>query len=92
MGVEGISDEIILNALKECMTPVKENAAKKQLTKSDLCMLGLSGTPDSHTNRTKLLKRLKLPVRLSSNAMLDVLNSVYSYHEIVDILSELSIK
>lgn len=92
LGVEGISDEIILNALKECMTPVKENAAKKQLTKSDLCMLGLSGTPDSHTNRTKLLKRLKLPVRLSSNAMLDVLNSVYSYHEIVDILSELSIK
>ncbi|MBO7289578.1 MAG: DUF4093 domain-containing protein, partial [Clostridia bacterium] len=55
LGVEGISDEVILNALKECITPAEQNDGKK-VSKSDLCLLGLSGGADSHQKRSRLLK------------------------------------
>ncbi len=84
LGVEGISDEIILNALKECITPAEQKDAKK-ISKSDLCLLGLSGGADSHQKRSRLLKKMGLPQRLSANAMLDVINTLYSYEEFKDI-------
>ncbi len=84
LGVEGISDEIILNALKDCITPADQSDAKK-ISKSDLCLLGLSGGADSHQKRSSLLKRIGLPQRLSANAMLDVINTLYSYEEFADI-------
>lgn len=84
LGVEGISDEIILNALKECITPA-EQSDKKKISKSDLCLLGLSGGADSHQKRSRILKRIGLPQRLSANAMLDVINTLYSYEEFAEI-------
>ncbi len=88
LGVEGISDDIILDALKGCITVCTEDSVRK-ITKSDLCIMGLSGGLDSHAKRTKLLKKLNLPVRLSGNAMLDVLNSIYGYEEFIRITDEL---
>ena len=84
LGVEGISDEVILNALKECITPAEQNDGKK-VSKSDLCLLGLSGGADSHQKRSRLLKEIGLPQRLSANAMLDVINTLYSYEEFAEI-------
>lgn len=89
LGVEGISDEVILNALKECITPLEEKLSDKKITKSDLCMLGLSGGVDSREKRNMLLKKLNLPLRLSTNALLEVLNSAYSCEEVATILSDL---
>ncbi|MBR3932466.1 MAG: DUF4093 domain-containing protein [Clostridia bacterium] len=89
LGVEGISDEVILNALKECITPLDEKNDKRKITKSDLCNLGLSGGSDSRLKRTLLLKKLHLPQRLSTNAMLDVLNDAYSYDDITKFLTDL---
>ncbi len=80
LGVEGISDEIILDALKNCITPVEETDGRR-ITKADLCSMGLSGGSESHNKRTLLLRKLKLPARLSANAMLDVLNTLYTYEE-----------
>lgn len=84
LGVEGISDEIILNALKDCITPIEQGGVKK-ISKADLCLFGLSGGADSHQKRSRLLKRIGLPQRLSANAMLDVVNTLYSYEEFSDI-------
>ena len=84
LGVEGISDEIILNALKDSVTPVEQNDGRK-ISKADLCLLGLSGGADSHSRRTLLLKKIGLPKRLSANAMLDVINTLYSYEEFAEI-------
>ena len=84
LGVEGISDEVILNALKECITPAEQSDGKK-VSKSDLCLLGLSGGADSHQKRSRLLKEIGLPQRLSANAMLDVINTLYSYEEFAEI-------
>lgn len=91
LGVEGINDEIILNALKDCITPADEKTDRKKITKADLCALGLSGGSDSRQKRNMLLKKLNLPLRLSANAMIDVINSAYTYDEISEIIRNLVI-
>lgn len=88
LGVEGISDDIILEALKECVTQIENNNGEK-ISKSDLCSLGLSGGKDSHQRRTLLLRKINLPQRLSANAMLDVVNSLYTREEFFDICNNL---
>lgn len=88
LGVEGISDDIIMEALKDCIT-LSVARDERKITKSDLCNAGLSGGKDSHRKRTILLKKLGLPARLSGNAMLDVLNTVYGYDEFIRITSEI---
>lgn len=88
LGVEGISDDIILEAIKECVTPIENNNGEK-ISKSDLCSLGLSGGKDSHQRRTLLLRKINLPQRLSANAMLDVVNSLYTREEFFDICNNL---
>ena len=88
LGVEGISDEIILEALKDCITPVEDSASKK-ITKADLCLLGLSGGDGSHERRTLLLQKAGLPKRLSANAMLDVINNLYSYDDFICLCNNL---
>ncbi len=88
LGVEGISDQVILDALKDCITKL-DTPDERKITKADLCIAGLSGGKDSHQKRTVLLKRLNLPARLSGNAMLDVLNSVYGYDEFIRITADI---
>lgn len=82
LGVEGISDDIIITALKNASatehTPLRD---LRLITKADLCADGFCGTADSHKKRMAFLKKLGLPVRMSSNMMLDVLNSIYGYDE-----------
>lgn len=88
LGVEGISDNIILDALKDCIT-ITTDDSKRKITKSDLCLAGLSGCANSHQKRTLLLRKLNLPARLSGNAMLDILNSIYGYDEFIRITNQL---
>jgi len=59
------------------------------LTKYDLYALGLSGTPDASQRRAALLQRLELPRLLSANALLDVLNALYTRAEITETLRTL---
>lgn len=80
LGVEGMNDEIIINAIKEC-TKEETNGDERHITKADLFMDGLSGGENSHKLREYLTKELSLPKRLSSNMFLDILNSLYTYDE-----------
>ena len=45
--------------------------------------LGLSGGADSSLKRRKLLKMLELPEHMSSNAMLQALNLLYTKEELM---------
>ena len=51
------------------------------ITKADLFALGLSGAPGATQRRQALLRSLALPEHLSANALLPVLNALYSYEE-----------
>lgn len=82
LGVEGVSDEIIIDALKSAgITEQKFPEDIKLITKTDLFADGFSGGANSKLLRDRLLKKLELPTRISVNMMLDVLNCIYSYDE-----------
>ena len=82
LGVEGMSEEIILSAFKKSgIKDLKIDIKKEKITKTDLFEFSLSGTDNSSLNRKRLLKNLGLPTNLSANAMLDILNAMYDKNE-----------
>lgn len=85
LGVEGMSEEIILKSLQRSGVFCDESKEKMRLVnKLDLFELGLSGADNSAALRKSLCSTLKLPVNLSSNAFLDAVNAVYGYEEFIE--------
>ena len=88
LGVEGMSPEIILEALRRAGATIEgeKAAASQQITKQDLMELGLSGGADASVKRLALLKKLNLPEHMSANAMLQALNLLYSLEELKEMI------
>ena len=88
LGVEGMTPEVILEALRRAGATIEgENApAYNRITKQDLMELGLSGGKDSSEKRLHLLKKIQLPEHMSANAMLQALNLLYTLDELKDLL------
>ena len=91
LGVEGVPDEVIIEAIRKSgATVIGEEAAQtNEITKADLFTLGLTGTANSAQKRKKLLKKLNMPDYLSTNAMLTALNCLYSLEELKSVLNEI---
>lgn len=83
LGVEGIKKELIIEALEKAGVFCEETTeeSKREITKLDLYEDGLSGKPDSDALRKKLLSHLDLPERLTSNALVQILNTFITYDE-----------
>ena len=83
LGVEGMSPQVLLEALRRAgATFLGEGTAaaaqeRPPITKADLFALGLSGGADASARRAALLQRLDLPAHMSANALLPVLNALY---------------
>ncbi len=92
LGVEGMDPETILEALRRAGAALEGEETREkpsaQLTKADLFALGLSGGRDSAARRAKVKKALRLPERLSPNALLDVLNVLSSREELERIVAD----
>ena len=88
LGVEGMTREVILESLRRAGATIEgeETIPVRQITKQNLMELGLSGGADASAKRLKLLKKLNLPERMSSNAMLQALNLLYTYEELTTIV------
>lgn len=92
LGVEGMTPEVILSALKAAgatMDGGSQETPRDPITKQDFFEWGLSGGPDSGEKRRKLLKRLELPERMTANALLQAVNLFCSKEELEGILREL---
>ena len=88
LGVEGMKSEVLIEALRRAgATLGGEEPARRAggITKATLYELGLSGGPGSAEKRRALLKELDLPEKLSANALLDVLNALYTEAELREI-------
>lgn len=82
LGVEGIDDEILLEAFRKAGVFAEERTVRKDpVTKADLFDLGLIGGDNSADRRAELQRRLGLPERLSANMLLEILNVMYSREE-----------
>jgi ribonuclease M5 len=89
LGVEGVPDEIIIQAVERSGAMDETPREKGGITKADLYDLGLSGGQGSAEKRKALLKALQLPENLSSNALLDVLNCMIDREELAKLVNEL---
>ena len=92
LGVEGMSPEVILSCLRRAGATIEGEAAStvgENITKQDMMVLGLSGGPDSSAKRRKLTQKLQLPEHMSTNALLQALNLLYSLEELESIVREL---
>ena len=92
LGVEGMSRDIILEALRRAGATIEgEETAQtnSQITKQDLIDLGLSGGAQSGIKRMELLKKLNLPERMSANAMLQALNLLYTPEQLQEAVNTL---
>lgn len=79
LGVEGMRPEVLIEALKRAGATFDDSRAEQrpaQITKADLYAKGLSGREGSAEKRRQLLQKLGLPERMSTDAMLDVLNAL----------------
>lgn len=85
LGVEGMTPEILLKALRNAGAEFADGStpppAREPITKQDLFALGLSGGPESAKKRAALLKALSLPAYMSANALLQALNVLFSREE-----------
>ena len=89
LGVEGMSPAVIENALKESgvlCRKTEQNTPK--ITKTEMFLCGLSGGVDSKQKRAELLEFLKFPSNLSPNALLDVLNTLFTRQEFLKAVEE----
>lgn len=84
LGVEGMTEEILLEAFRKAGVVGETTTEKRRLiTNIDLYEYGFSGRPNSQEKRKKLLKRLSLPERLSTSSLVKILNTFVTYEEFV---------
>lgn len=90
LGVEGIDCE----KLRDVLEPFSEKNAEsvksgKKITKTNLFSDGISGGTGSAEKRKKLCAKAGLPTNISSNAMLDALNMLYTYDEYKELIKDI---
>ena len=92
LGVEGMTPQIILDALRKAgATVLGEEPVRStgNITKQDMMELGLSGGQGSSELRKKLMKKLDLPEHMSANALLQAVNLLYTLDELRELTAQL---
>ncbi len=91
LGVEGMKPEVLREALIRAGATVEGAEMKTQsagINKADMYEAGLSGCAGSAERREKLAARLGLPKKLSADALMQVLNTLYNREEILRLIIE----
>ena len=89
LGVEGIDKEIIINALEKAGVFCENADDRDKITNLDFYEDGLSGCPDSSKLRSKLLEHLDLPQLLTSKALLEIVNTMFSRDEYKELIKKI---
>lgn len=87
LGVEGLSADTLRKLFAPFEADIKKVQTKK-VSKIDLYEDGLIGLPNSADKRNALKKRLGLPLNISTNALIDTINLLYSYEEYKAFMNE----
>ena len=94
LGVEGMEEQVLVDALKQAGCTIEgvsyDKKQEKRITKADMYFLGLSGGENSGILRKKLEEELGIPSKISSNMLLDVLNKILTFDELTSLISELN--
>lgn len=91
LGVEGMREEILLEAFRKAGVVGETTTEKRRLiTNVDLYEYGFSGRPNSQEKRKLLLKKLSLPERLSTSSLVKILNTFVTYEDFINIAKEIT--
>ncbi len=91
LGVEGMTPEVILEALRLCGAHFLGELDPRpagDITRQDLYRWGLTGGTGSKARRDRLKKALQLPAHLGTSAFLEALNLVATRAEVEALLTE----
>ncbi len=87
LGVEGIPDELLIEALRNAGATELDGEAKPEnpdpVTRADLLDMGLIGGENCSQRRRELQRRLGLPELLSAKLLLEVVNKMYNRDEFI---------
>ena len=94
LGVEGLSEQVITNALIKAGISVdgtKKPRQKGDITRSDLFEYGLIGGENSSEKRKLLEQKLNLPTGMSVSQLLTALNSLFTKAELKKVLEGMAV-
>lgn len=86
LGVEGLCKATILDTLEGVFTTKTEDV--KPITKQDFFKLGLTGGENSSVLRGMLTTKLNIPSYITTNALIEYVNSNLTYDDFLQIVSE----
>lgn len=90
LGVEGIPDELLIEALRNAGATQLDGEARPEnpdpVTRVDLMDLGLIGGENCSQRRRELQRRLGLPELLTAKLLLEVANKMYKRDEFIQIV------
>lgn len=83
LGVEGMDAETIMTALRRAGATIDgaEGKCSGGISIADMYAKGLTGRADSAARRSELLSQMRLPCKMTAQAMLPVLNALMSREE-----------
>jgi ribonuclease M5 len=93
LGVEGISDEILISLLGGSGIKTQSTKGKNPadlITKTDLFLNGFSGCDNALEKRRELARSLHLPELLSTSSLIDILNTKFTKQEFIDFLKRVT--
>ena len=92
LGVEGMETRVIMSALQKAGVLYNENSKKegREITHTDFFEDGISGGENSSEIRKAFANYLGLPERISSSALLKIINSYMTYDEYKKIIKNMS--
>ena len=91
LGVEGVPDQVIIDAVLRCGVQTTQVARRERgaITKGDLFDLGLSGRGNSAILRKAVIQELQLPEHLSAKSFLEVVNLICTLEQLQDIVEKI---
>ncbi len=94
IGVEGMTRDVLIESLHRAGATFCDGSTSIStgITKYDLVELGLSGGANSSAKRKALLMFLGFPTRMSTNAMLQAFNLLYTKDELMDFVHKISMQ
>lgn len=87
LGVEGMDVQTLKDAFERAGVFAQDAPQNERITKADLADAGLVGGENSAQRRKELQRRLGLPERLSANLLIEVLGSMYTKEQALEIIN-----
>lgn len=92
LGVEGINVQLLRKLFEKAGINSRVTDSTDPVTKTDFYELGLTGHKNSSQLRIKILEKMGLPKLISSKALLEVVNSMYSKNEFFELMVKINVK